>query len=410
MPRAFYLLLGVQFVSTIADNAFLIIAIARVIELAGPAWLIPLLKVSFTISYVVLAPFVGPLADAFAKGRVMLVSNTLKATSAILLLIGLDPALCIGLAGLGAAIYAPAKYGLMTELVSPSELVKANGYFEGVTVTAVLLGTALGGFLVSGWMPLLHLGRLEVFGQVIEVCKSHLALGMIGVLALTLVATIMSAVISDHGVRHNIASIHPGALVRSFILANQTLWRDAVGGLSLGVTTSLWGVAATLQLLVLRWAHDVLGLPLSQAAYMQGVTAIGVICGAVLASRWVGLQQALRLLPLGVLLGAMLLLMLVVHSVFAAAALMIVVGALAGFFVVPMNALLQHRGCELLTAGRSIAVQGFNENASILAMVMIYTLATALVLPFEVMIIGFAVVVMASMAVFNLVAMRRRLS
>ena len=145
LPRAFFLLLGVQSLSTLADNAFLILAIARVLEQDGAAWLIPLLKISFTLFYVVLAPFVGPLADAFPKGRVMLLANVLKVAALLLLLAGFSPVLAIGLAGFGSAIYAPAKYGLITELLPARALVRANGYFESATVCAVILGTVLGG-------------------------------------------------------------------------------------------------------------------------------------------------------------------------------------------------------------------------------------------------------------------------
>lgn len=374
MPHTFFLVLGVQFISTLADNALLIVAIARVIELNGPEWIIPILKISFTVFYVILAPFVGPLADAFPKGRVMLFANFMKLCAVLWLLMGVDPALAIGVAGLGAAIYAPAKYGLITELLPSKELVRANGFFEGVTVCAVLLGTALGGLLVSPWMPNWD---LPDWVSDIDGNTTTLIAGMLGLLALNTLAVLLSTAVSDSGARYDRHSIHPVELVQRFYRDNRKLWCDPLGGLSMTVTTLLWGIGATLQLLVLRWAHESLGLSLAHAAYLQGVTAVGVITGAVLASRFVTLQEAARLLPIGILIGALIPVLLLVHSVSLAVILLVCVGVLAGFFLVPMNALLQHRGCNLLTAGRSIAVQGFNENGGMLLMLGIYAAGTA---------------------------------
>ena len=402
MPAAFYLVLGVQALSTLADNAFLILAIARVMELDGAPWLIPLLKISFTLFYVLLAPFVGPLADAFPKGRVMLLANALKVSALLLLLSGCSPLLAIGLAGLGSAIYAPAKYGLITELLPARALVRANGYFESATVCAVIFGTVLGGLLVSRAMPQLEL-PFVVAGQ----APTALAAGMLVLLAMNAVAMLLSLWVRDSGARYDRHSFHPLELLRRFAAENRLLWRDALGGLSMSVTTLLWGVGATLQLIVLRWAHEALGLPLAQAAYLQGVTALGVVGGAVLATRWVALAQAERLLPIGVLMGLLLPLLLCISSPWTAALLLILVGALAGFFVVPMNALLQHRGCTLLTAGRSIAVQGFNENAGMLLMLGAYAAAIALELSLSALILGFAFMVCSGMLLIWAARQRR---
>ena len=404
MPRAFFLVLGVQFLSTLADNAFLIVAIARVMELSGPGWLIPLLKISFTLFYVLLAPFVGPLADAFPKGRVMLLANALKVAAMLLLLSGCNPVLAIGLAGFGSAIYAPAKYGLITELLPPRDLVRANGFFESATVCAVIFGTVLGGLLVSPWMP--HVGL--PFAPLVESPQpTALVAGMLVLLLMNAVAMVLSLAVVDSGARYDPHSIHPKALILRFVRENGVLWRDALGGLSMSVTTLLWGVGATLQLIVLRWAHESLGLPLAQAAYLQGVTAVGVVAGAVLASRFVGLAQAERLLPIGILMGLLVPLLLCISSPWTAAALLMLVGALAGFFVVPMNALLQHRGCTLLTAGRSIAVQGFNENGGMLLMLGFYAGAIALDVPLSLLVLGFAVLVSGGMALIWLWQLRQ---
>lgn len=405
MPRNFYLLLVVQFISTVADNAFLIVAIARVIELSAPDWIIPMLKLCFTLFYVLLAPFVGPLADAIPKGRVMLLSNFLKVCAVLLMLSGIDPVIAIGLAGLGAAIYAPAKYGLITETLPAKDLVKANGYFEGTTVTAVILGTTLGGVLVSPLMNQISLpGDIWPLGSI----TSSLIIGMFSLLVLNGLATLLSFTIADSGARYPSHSFHPILLCRQFFRENLILWRDPLGGLSMLVTTLLWGVGATLQLIVLRWANESLGLTLAQAAYLQGITAVGVIAGAVLASRFITLASAVTLLPLGVVLGMMIPLMLFVDSVLWAALLLIAVGAIAGYFVVPMNALLQHRGCTLLTAGRSIAVQGFNENACILLMMALYAAATAKNLHLEILIWIFSFFITLSMALILIMQVKAR--
>jgi len=394
MPRAFFVLLVVQFVSTLADNAFLIVAIARVMELAGADWRIPLLKIGFTLFYVLLAPIVGPVADAFPKGRVMVLSNSFKVLAMGLLLYGVDPLLSIVVAGWGAALYAPAKYGLMTELLPPAALVRANGFFEGATVCAVIFGTVLGGLLISPLMPELH---WPVSWGWQGTASSALVAGMLVLFALNTLAMLVSFAIPDSGARYDPHSLHPWALVIRFWRENILLWRDSVGGMSMAVTTLLWGVGATLQLMVLRWANESLGLPLGEAAYLQGITALGVVAGATAASRYVALERAVRWLPLGLLMGLVVPLMLLVQSIPMAAVLMVAVGAMAGFFVVPMNALLQHRGYTLLTAGRSIAVQGFNENAGMLVMLGVYAGATALQLSLSTLVLGFSALVTLGM-------------
>ncbi len=388
--RTFFLVIAVQFISTAADNALLILAIARVIELHAQAWLIPVLKLSLTFCYVLLAPFVGPFADYLPKGRVMLLANFLKAAAVCGLLMGGDPTLALALAGLAAAIYAPAKYGLITELLPAAQLVQANGFFEGVTVSAVVLGTALGGLLIS---PLLLTLALPRWFELLPLTSTGLLAGMFILLALYVVAAMLNFAVTDSGARYASHSIHPIRMVRRFFHENKVLWTDPLGGLSMAITTLLWGVGATLQLIVLRWANESLGLPLAQAAYLQGVTALGVVGGAVLASRYVKLSDAIKLLPLGVLIGLLVPLMLAVKSVVWACILLLAVGALASYFVVPMNALLQHRGHNLLTAGRSIAVQGFNENGGILLMLGLYAAATANQIPLRTLIICFGMLI-----------------
>ena len=327
-----------------------------------------LLKAVFTLAYVLLAPWVGALADRWPKARVMLAANGLKALACALMALAIDPLLAFALAGVGAAAYSPAKYGLVTELSPPEQLVHANGWLEVTTVGAIILGTALGGWLVGPW---LLADGARYMGDALPV-DSPLGAAILLVLALYALAAALNLLIPSSGARTHAMQPSFSALLTRFAHAQRTLWRDAPGGLSLGVTTLFWGAGATLQFVVLAWAQDNLSLSLSHAAYLQGVVAIGIGVGALAAGRWVRLHQAPGVLPLGVLMGACVPLLTLVHSVSVAAPLLAAVGALAGFFVVPMNALLQHRGQQLLGAGESIAVQNFNENLCVLAMLGAY--------------------------------------
>lgn len=355
MPPGFAALIAAQFASALADNALLIVAIALLEQQGLPGWWAPLLKVGFMASYVLLAPFVGPLADAWPKGRVMAAMNIVKVGGVLLLLGGVHPVLALTVVGFGAAAYAPAKYGLVTELVGPRQLVAANGWLEVTVVCAALLGAVFGGALVSPWM--------QQPGFVTSL------LCLLGVYAL---ASALNLGVPDSGARYPRAAWQLLPLLRSFRRANRSLWRDAEGGLSLAATTIFWGVGATLQFAVLRWAVDVLLLSLDRAAYLQAAVAVGVVAGAAAAGRWVPLRHARRLLAAGVVLGLLMPVVASVDEVWLAVPLLALVGAVGGFMVVPLNALLQHRGFVLLTAGRSIAVQGFNENLSVLAMLAGY--------------------------------------
>ncbi len=395
MPRSFYLVIWVQFIAAIADNALLIVAIARLMEIGAALWIIPLLKLGFTLSYVFLAPLVGPLADAWPKGRVMFLANSLKACAVLTLLTGADPVLVMAIAGLGAAIDGPAKYGLITELLPAQLLVRANGFIEASTVCAVIFGTVAGGVLIS---PALRHGAWAQGGSAFTGLSTTLVPGMLVLLALYALAALLNTAIPDSGARYARHSARIKPMVLRFFQDNRLLWRDPLGRVSMAVTTLLWGMGATLQLIVLRWAQQCLGLTLELAAHLQGVTALGVIAGAVLASRHVSLSTATRVLPLGIFMGLLVPCMVWVQSPLLAGLLLMIFGALAGFFVVPMNALLQHRGQQLLSAGRSIAVQGFNENAGMLLMLALYAGATALELSLGLLLWCFGLAVAGAMA------------
>ncbi len=358
-------LMAAQFTSGLADNALLLVAIAQVTATGGPAWWLPLLKLLFTLSYVVLAPVAGPLADRWPKARVMGLANAVKALSCAAMALGAPVLACFCVAGAGAAVYSPAKYGLVTELVPARRLVAANGWIEVTTVLSILLGTLLGGVLCSDTLAAHTAGHsvLSPFDLAFGVL-----LGLYGLAALL-----------NIGLPHSGVPLRPlpplSQQFTAFARDNTRLWQDPLGQISLATTTLFWGIGATLQLLVLRWAELQLGLDLSEAAYLQGLSAVGVVVGAALAGRWVALEQAPRVLGLGVLLGLTVWQLNTVTDWASAAGVLCAAGVLGGLFVVPMNALLQHRGCVLLSAGRSVAVQNFNENASVLLMVGAYTLA-----------------------------------
>ena len=400
LPRGFHLLIAAQFSSALADNALLIVTIALLQEQGWPGWWAPLLKFGFMLSYVFLAPFVGPLADSFAKARLMAWMNAVKAVGVLALLAGVQPVAAFVVVGFGAAAYAPAKYGLITELVPPERLVAANGWLEVSVVCAALLGTVLGGGLVSPW--LLGTEFISWASQALSawpvVADSALGVSLMTLLALYALAGLFNLGVPESGARYPASCIRPMSLLRGFRRDHLALWRDRDGGLSLAVTTIFWGLGATLQFAVLRWAADVLGLALSQAAYLQAAVAVGVVAGAATAGRHVPLGGAKRMLPFGVVLGLMVPVVAQTGSLPWAVVLLVVVGIVGGLLVVPLNALLQHRGHQLLSAGRSIAVQGCSENASILAMLAAYAALVALDLPIVTLMGVFGTLIAAAMA------------
>lgn len=379
--------MAAQFFSSLADNALLIAGIAMLIEMHAPEWMKPLLKLFFTISYVVLAPFVGTIADALPKGRVMFVTNAVKVFGCFLMFFTVHPVLSYAVVGLGAAAYSPAKYGILTELLPPERLVVANGWIEGTTVGSIILGAVLGGLLISPSVSEALLAYLTPLTLINVDTPADAAIVVIALIYV--VAALFNLYIPDTGVRYAAQEFHPIVQIRAFRACWLALWRDRLGQITLAVTTLFWGAGATLQFIVLDWARFSLGMPLNRAAILQGVVALGIAGGAMLAARYVALISSLRVLPVGVAMGLMVPLMTLVSTEAAAYPMLIIIGALAGFFVVPMNALLQHRGYVLLSAGHSIAVQNFNENLNILLMLGLYSLLLRLELPVDAVIFIF---------------------
>lgn len=405
MNRGFYTIMCAQFLSSLADNALLIAAIALLTSINAPDWMTPLLKLFFVVSYVCLAAWVGIFADSMPKGRVMFLTNFVKAIGCLLMLFGGHPLLAYAIVGVGAAAYSPAKYGILTELLPPQKLVVANGWIEGLTVGSIILGVVLGGVLIKPEIAqsILDLFHLDALGL-----SSFAEAAIFAIAFVYLAASAVNLAIPDTGVRYPPQKFDPVDSIKGFVKSCRLLWSDRLGQISLSVTTLFWGAGAVLQFLVLKWCDHALGMDLSQGAVMQAVVSLGIAVGAFLAAAKVPLKKSLNVLPMGICMGV-----LVVSAsyftrdiapagglslfgfelswaVMIAGLIMILVGICAGFFVVPMNALLQHRGHVLMSAGRSIAVQNFNENSSILVMLGVYSLLikTDLSVPATMMIFG----------------------
>ncbi|AJX30615.1 Lysophospholipid transporter lplT [Burkholderia oklahomensis] len=377
--------MAAQFFSSLADSALLIAAIALLKDLHAPNWMIPLLKLFFVLSYVVLAAFVGAFADSRPKGHVMFITNSIKVVGCLIMLVGAHPLIAYGIVGFGAAAYSPAKYGILTELLPPERLVAANGWIEGTTVGSIILGTVLGGALISPKIA------SHVIAHTPPSINTPAEAAMLVIMAIYATAALFNLRIPDTGARYPKQQHGPLKLVTDFADCFVTLWRDKLGQISLAVTTLFWGAGATLQFIVLKWAEVSLGMSLSEGAILQAVVALGVAAGAMIAASQIPLRKSLTVLPVGIIMGiAVMLMAFYTRELFpahwalhigrmhvpvyllVAYVFLMFVGALSGFFVVPMNALLQHRGHVLLSAGHSIAVQNFNENLSVLVMLCLY--------------------------------------
>jgi LPLT family lysophospholipid transporter-like MFS transporter len=395
MTLGFYIIMAAQFFSALADNTLLVAAIYTLRDLHAPPEYEPLLKTFFTVSYVALAAFVGAFADSMPKWRVMFISNGIKIVGCAMMFFELHPLLAYAVVGLGAAAYSPAKYGILTEYLPHRQLVLANGWIEGLTVVAIILGVLLGGALIR---PDISQVLLSFDFPVIDTpidTVTEMALTVVGVLYL--IAAVFNLYIPETDVDHKPLKRNPFYLLHEFNHCLALLWRDKLGQISLAVTTLFWGAGATLQFLVIKWAEVALGFDLSKSSMLQGVTAIGVALGAALSAKMITLRKSVRVIPLGIAMGFVVLVMNFVHHAWLAIPLLIFIGALSGFFVVPMNALLQHRGHVLMGAGHSIAVQNFNENLSILIMTGLYYVMLKLDLSIYAILTAFGLFVSSTM-------------
>ncbi len=400
MKKGFFTIMAAQFCSSLADNALFVAAVELLKTDGSPEWQRAALVPMFALFYVVLAPFVGAFADALPKGKVMFLSNSIKVLGCLLMLFGLHPLLAYAVVGLGAAAYSPAKYGILTELLPPSQLVKANGWIEGLTITSIIFGVVLGGQLMGHAIsPMLLSFDLPGVDTGIDTPPE------------AAIATLVTLYVLAAGFNLRIPRTdtplqpfvgNPVALARDFMLCNSRLWRDKLGQISLTTTTLFWGVSGNLRYIVLAWAAVALGYDTTKASALVGVVAIGTAVGAVVASAKMRLDQATNVIPLGVAMGLLVLGMNVLDNIVVAVPFLIVLGGLGGFLVVPMNALLQHRGHNLMGAGRSIAVQNFNEQACILLLGFGYSWLTRTGLTAYGAITAFGLFVAGSMCLIGL--------
>jgi LPLT family lysophospholipid transporter-like MFS transporter len=364
VKKGFSTIMSAQFFSSLADNALFVAAVELLRTGGAPEWQRAALVPMFAFFYVVLAPFVGAFADALPKGRVMFISNAIKVVGCLMMLFGTHPLLAYSVVGLGAAAYSPAKYGILTELLPPSQLVKANGWIEGLTIGSIILGVLLGGQLVGTRMASMLLG-VDMPGLDTGVDTAPEA-AIAAIVSLYVVAAGFNLYIPRTDAPLQPMDGNPLRLARDFQHCNTRLWEDKLGQISLATTTLFWGVSGNLRYIVLAWAAAALGYSTTQASSLVGVVAIGTAVGAVVASVSMKLDRATSVIPLGIGMGLLVILMNFISNVWAAAPFLIILGGIGGFLVVPMNALLQHRGHNLMGAGRSIAVQNFNEQACIL--------------------------------------------
>jgi LPLT family lysophospholipid transporter-like MFS transporter len=395
MKKGFYTIMSAQFFSSLADNALFVAAVELLRTSGQPEWQRAALVPMFALFYVILAPLVGAFADAVPKGKVMFYSNLIKVVGCLMMLFGTHPLLAYAIVGLGAAAYSPAKYGILTELLPNSQLVKANGWIEGLTIGSIILGVLLGGQLVGRTIS--HL-LLQIDLPLVETGIDTAAEAAIASLILLYVI----AALFNLKIPRTEAPLQPlahsaAALVRDFSNCNARLWGDKLGQISLATTTLIWGVSGNFRYIVLAWAAAALGYATTQASALVGVVALGTAFGAVAASLRMRLDQATKVIPLGIVMGLLVIMMIFIDNVWVAAPFLLVLGAIGGYMVVPMNALLQHRGHNLMGAGRSIAVQNFNEQACILALGAFYTGMTKFGLGSFVAITVFGLVVAGTM-------------
>jgi LPLT family lysophospholipid transporter-like MFS transporter len=399
MKRGFYTIMSAQFFSSLADNALFVAAVELLKSDGAQEWQRAALVPMFALFYVVLAPFVGAFADAMPKGKVMFASNAIKVFGCALMLFGLHPLLAYAVVGLGAAAYSPAKYGILTELLPASQLVKANGWIEGLTIASIILGILLGGQLVGHAIA----GRLlaidfPAFDTGIDTAPEAAIFVLIFIYML---AAWFNTRIPHTGVEMRPMPKNPLELVPDFWTCNSRLWRDKLGQISLATTTLIWGVSGNLRYIILAWSAAALSYSTTQASALSGVVALGTAVGAVVASMRMRLDMATSVMPLGIAMGLFVILMNFISNVWVAVPFLILLGAIAGFMVVPMNALLQHRGHNLMGAGRSIAVQNFNEQACILGLGALYSLSAGMGMSAFVAITGFGLIVAGVMWIIH---------
>jgi LPLT family lysophospholipid transporter-like MFS transporter len=378
--------LGTQFFSAVSDNALIFAALALVHQARYPAWTGPLLQAFFIGTYILLAPWVGTLANVQSKGRIMLLSNLVKAAGALGMCLHLNPFVCYAVIGAGAAVYSPAKYGILPELVRAEHLVKANGILESATIAAILIGSIIGGMLTD-WS--------------IEGATAAIVAGYgLAALAAAFIPYLVSARPGQRFARR-------GSL-QNFADQTRALWRKADVRIALIGTSLFWGAGAALRFLVIAWVPEALHIGNNRiAGFLTGMVAAGIAAGAVLAAKFVRIDRAWRALPAGVMIGVGVCLLPLAHSLPPAFAIMAWVGIASGYFVVPLDAILQKRGAESVGAGPAIAIQNLFENVAMLVLISGYTAVGYIHFPMNDVALGFGIFLAVGMSTLMLQKMPR---
>ncbi|MDD5462185.1 MAG: lysophospholipid transporter LplT [Methylococcales bacterium] len=400
MKRGFYTILAAQFFSSLGDNVLLFAAIALLKSMDAPAWQIPVLQQFFVFAFILLAPFVGSYADALPKGQVMFISNSIKILGCLAMLLGLHPLIAYGFVGLGAALYSPAKYGILTEYLPVERLVWANGWMEGLTVAAIILGAIFGGLIIGPRAEGQIVRQLNemAFNGGIDTAPEFAILVILGIY---LIAAVLNYFIPKLAIEHALTHRDPIFLVKEFRQSFVMLWKDSLGQVSLAVTSLFWGAGTCLRFIILAWSAAALKLELEQATQLTAVVAVGLAIGSIIAAKSVPVTHAVKVLPLGIAMGLVVLAMVWVTDWQVALLLLIIIGILAGSFLIPLNALLQLRGHLLMGSGHSIAVQNFNENLSILLMLGAYSLMIKADFSIDTIVIVFGLFIAFSMGVIH---------
>ncbi|WP_413492446.1 lysophospholipid transporter LplT [Morganella psychrotolerans] len=346
--------LASQFISAFADNAILFAILAQLSARNYPEWSQPMLQMVFVLTFIVLAPFVGQIADCFPKGRVMLMSNGCKLIGAIVICLGSDPFLGYAMVGIGAAAYSPAKYGILGELTTGEQLVKANGLIEASTIVAILLGSVTGGFLSD----------------------YHISMALILCTVMYALAAVTNLYIPRLPPARMAQSWNLRIMMSTFIRAVISLWQNQESRFSLTGTSLFWGAGVTLRLMLVLWVPSALGITgQTMPTVLNAMVAVGIVAGAGLAARFITLETVRRCMPAGILIGVMVIVFTFQTSLVPTNITLILLGVFGGLFVVPLNALLQKRGKETVGAGNAIAVQNLGENGAMLIMLGLYSLA-----------------------------------
>jgi MFS transporter, LPLT family, lysophospholipid transporter len=384
LSSAMIAVLLAQFLSALADNALLIAAIA-IVKQRGAQRLVPVLQEFFVIPFILLAPFVGSIADAWPKGRVMFAANSLKLIGAVMMFAGASPLASYAVVGVGAAAYSPAKYGILAQLFGPERLVRANGMLEGSTIAAILLGVIIGGWLA-------------------DVSINMALAGVAGCYTAAAIANLFIPLLAPE---HRLQYWNVLHLATDFWRSAKALFIDRDGKFTLLGTSIFWGSGTTLRLLLFAWVPVALGVADNQTpANLMGVVSIGIVAGATAAGLWVRLDTVNRALIAGLLLGPLVIALSQVTTIGGAALLLGAIGFCGGFFVVPLNALLQERGHQMIGAGHALAVQNFFENVMMLGFVGLYALATQYGVPAIESAFGFGIVILV--CIVGVAALRLR--